>query len=62
MIINDGDDGRTHTWPGMASVVRLTGLATTALHLLKVAESTAVQAVERLDDAFVEGLVESYHY
>jgi hypothetical protein len=46
----------------MASVVRFTGLATTPLHLLEIAETTAIQTVERLDDTFVESLVESDHY
>ena len=55
IIIHNSDDGRTHTWPSVASVVRFTGLATTALHLLEVAESTAVQAEDEYDDEEEDG-------
>jgi hypothetical protein len=42
--------------------MRFTGLTATTLHLLEIAESTAIQVVKRLDNAFVESLVESDHY
>jgi hypothetical protein len=46
----------------MASVMRFTGLATTTLHILKVTETTAIQTVERFQNALIESLVECYHY
>lgn len=61
-IIYNSDDGGTHAWPSVTAVMRFARLGTTALHLLEVAESTAVQTVERGHDALMESLVEGDEY
>lgn len=41
----------------MAAVVRLTRFASTALYIVEMTESTAIETVERSNNALVESLV-----
>ena len=41
----------------MAAEVRLTRFTSTALHIVEMAESTAIETIERSNNALVESLV-----